>query len=480
MRRLPVSLIRETDETTDSYVERVADANHLSTLWLSQHLLDTGVATTERPSRPGPSFPSGWQIGAIEQVCPRCLHETGAWAQHWRDPMVCCCIRHGLYLVDRCPGCDRPVREGRHGRLRPTGYTTSCGNALGTGRSARCTTSLADLQSGDASPEVLDQQAYYAAHADAPTVLATSQHGDRYRESLRSLTVLLLHLTDIEASTPVRWSLRVPGRRMRAKVLLEAHRVITSPTVDAALGAFHPWFDQIPPSAEGATAWALDRSIPNPAITRLVLGAASTRQRLSHRLQHHNTWPLPSLPQVLPRHLAHLVSGVGLSGATGRGFAPLCLAKARLGPGGTWSSAGQLLGVDESSGTALARTASSHLTCSVDTWMALLEVVATRLRQDGVNYQERARVVRALSGRPDLVIDILRETRPGTRDTSARYALTWLAEEWACLAPQRAPGDRRERALYLQFRASLTRSHQLALANCATYRTGRTQPAHPR
>lgn len=475
MMTFPVRLTRAEGETSDSYLERVADANHLATSWLVHDARRDGQAFQEDPN-PSPGFPSGWQVGAIEQACPRCLHETGAWLQSWRDPLVTCCTRHGLLLVDHCPGCSRPLRDVRHSPLRPTGYTTMCGNALGPGLSSRCNTNLADLGTERAPADLLAQQAHYQAHAKDPTVLATPTEPDHYRESLRSVAVLLLHLSDLEATRPARWSLQRPGRQVRAETLLEAHKVVASPTLEGAVQAFQPWFERIPVTTEGDTAWALDHAVPSAAITRLVMAAASTRQRLSHRLQHCDDLVASCLPQVLPHRLAHLVGGVGLSESTGRAFAPLCLSKAQLGPGGSWSGAGQVLGLGESSGPTLARTASGHMTCSTDTWLAILRDVAARLHQDGIDYHARTRAVRALSECPDLVLDILRETRPGTRDSSARFVLTWLAEEWAAMAPRRVRGDGKERALYRQFRASLTSTHQAALANCITDRVAERQP----
>ncbi|MGI9157963.1 MAG: TniQ family protein [Marmoricola sp.] len=59
----------------------------------------------------------GWAPAHGSQICPRCLAETGAWQTAWRLLLVTACTRHQIFLVARCPGCQRPFRDQHHSHL---------------------------------------------------------------------------------------------------------------------------------------------------------------------------------------------------------------------------------------------------------------------------------------------------------------------------------------------------------------------------
>lgn len=47
------------------------------------------------------------------RVCPACLAEGRPHQAEWDLFAVVCCRRHGIWLIDRCPGCRQPLRQSR-------------------------------------------------------------------------------------------------------------------------------------------------------------------------------------------------------------------------------------------------------------------------------------------------------------------------------------------------------------------------------
>jgi hypothetical protein len=177
-------------EALDGYLERVADANYLTTARLidmvragsdttaylmlapTPDTLDriaqlTGASTRDLqlatlagysgtsldldgldPARQS-SFRSvsarGWIPGHGTQICPECLAQDGIWRTTWRLPTTTVCHTHDTYLLATCPGCQRPFRDQRHSPLRVVGPQTLCGNPLGQGPRKQCRVDLTAL-----------------------------------------------------------------------------------------------------------------------------------------------------------------------------------------------------------------------------------------------------------------------------------------------------------------------------------------------
>src|SRR5699024_1953405 len=106
------------------------------------------------------------------------------------------CTTHGTYLLTICPGCDKPFRAPRHGLLRPVGSTTICGNSR-RARGQHCRTDLSALTAPPADTQCLARQKRYdtAVAENAATVFGDLVPAIVYHQALRSLTVLLLHIT---------------------------------------------------------------------------------------------------------------------------------------------------------------------------------------------------------------------------------------------------------------------------------------------
>lgn len=492
---LPVTVDPVPGEAADSYLERVAAANNLAAVTLLsgnpslrsvgrvRHAAATNTAVAQVVPRR-----QGWDPGAITQACPACLAADGAWRQAWYDPMVTGCLVHGCYLITECPGCRRPLKDTTHRPLRPAGTGTRCDNALSVGRGPRCRTDLAQVPPTSVPEQVLEQQSR-AQQPDTKRVMVLGQPASvaLYRGEVRNLAVLLVHISTATPDPPARfelgeqergtrrWWLHPPRDPLsRGAVFAVADRILTTDSLEDAVAVFMPWFDAIPPSWDGRVSWAADHTHADPTLTRIMLAASTPRQRLSHRLPHETGLGLRAewIPQRLPAQLSSLVEGCGLSLASARGFASLCLAKAQTGTG-SWADAATLLELPAHVDIDLARTASAHLTVSTDVWIDCLREVTEQLRSERVDYRARERVVRDL-GRSSLndLLHAVQAVRPGTRASSRDLIWHWIWDHWVAGNPSTSPAGvhrtRPGRARYVQFRDSLQPQHRAAITHTVT------------
>ncbi len=238
---LPVSVQPRPEESVESWLEHLADANGLTTAQILTAIRRTGASTRYLTLAPSPetiarlaafarvdekdvyaatlaSFDGtaldltgldpadrysyrqvaarGWTPAHGTQVCPACLADTGAWKTAWRLLLVTACTDHGLVLVAECPSCGRPFRDQRHSHLRRVGAATVCGNPLGQGPVKQCQHDLTDLPREPASPAILATQARVNSALTGEHVMVLGQlvQPAAYLADLRHQTTLLLHL----------------------------------------------------------------------------------------------------------------------------------------------------------------------------------------------------------------------------------------------------------------------------------------------
>ena len=238
---LPISVPPRPDESVESWLEHLADANGLTTAQLLATIRRTGATTRYLTLAPSPetiarlaalarvdktvvyaatlaSFDGtaldltgldpadrysyrhvaarGWTPAHGTQICPACIADTGAWKTTWRLLLVTACTDHGLVLVTECPACGRPFRDQRHSHLRRVGAATVCGNPLGQGPVKQCLQDLTSLPREPASPTVLATQDRInaALTGQRVAVLGEPAKPAAYLADLRHLTTLLLRL----------------------------------------------------------------------------------------------------------------------------------------------------------------------------------------------------------------------------------------------------------------------------------------------
>jgi hypothetical protein len=238
---LPISVPPRPEESVESWLEHLADANGLTTAQLLATIRLTGATTRYLTLAPSPetvarlaalarvdrrdvfaatvaSFDGtaldltgfdpadrysyrqvaarGWTPAHGTQICPACIAETGVWKTAWRLLIVTACTEHGLVLVAECPECGRPFRDQRHSHLRRIGAATVCGNPLGQGPVKQCQHDLTSLPRQPASPAILTTQARInsALTGEHVSVLGEPAKAAGYLTDLRHLTTLLLHL----------------------------------------------------------------------------------------------------------------------------------------------------------------------------------------------------------------------------------------------------------------------------------------------
>lgn len=259
---LPIRPRPAPEEALDSYLERVATANGVTTSgFVRQLTAEAGaplrftniappppildVLASWTGTDPGllqdclltrypvtPSIDSqnrhgtrsvvahGWVLLNRSQACPWCLAETGVWKIAWRLAWVTACLDHERLLVTDCPGCQKPLRTTHHGALRPAGPGATCGNPRPQGQGKRCPFDLSRISPPAAPPPVLQQQrrverALRGADVDLD---GHSVDGTVYLQLVQALAAGVLGRPTAAQATLSRAADHVPWTRPRAVI----------------------------------------------------------------------------------------------------------------------------------------------------------------------------------------------------------------------------------------------------------------------
>lgn len=163
------------------------------------HDLD-GIDPDQLPPRRARSYRAavaqGWVPARTSQMCPSCLGESRAWMLIWRLPGATVCPIHRCYLVATCPGCGLPFRAQKHSPLRAVGAASVCGNPLGQGPREQCRVALTGLATMAAEAGCLRRQERFdiAITGEQMNSSLGAFAAKDYLTTSRALTVMLLHL----------------------------------------------------------------------------------------------------------------------------------------------------------------------------------------------------------------------------------------------------------------------------------------------
>ena len=176
------------------------------------------------------------------------------------------------------------------------------------------------------------------------------------------------------------------------------------------------------------------------------------------------------IPQVIPhaQYLEHLEGAFDSGEDTVRAFASLSLA--RLHPDvRSWKAAAEVLHMPGPMGVRLARACSATMLISPDEWEARIWRAGEEIDRRDYRATE-AKVAHRLTSR-SWFEEWRRSCRPGTRDSSHAYAITW---QWVHIAHAHldlSPAWRgqqltaKDRARYRRFAGSLDQEQRLGLAH---------------
>lgn len=137
----------------------------------------------------------GWFPQHGTQLCPLCLSHDGIWQLSWKLPVSTVCPDHGVYLVAECSRCSRRFRTRHHSPLRPRlDEHQPCGNPLGF--SAPCRHSILREKPTAASEGAIRTATRVTAaiQGEETSVLDGALAPPAYLAEVRNLTTLLLHL----------------------------------------------------------------------------------------------------------------------------------------------------------------------------------------------------------------------------------------------------------------------------------------------
>lgn len=245
----------DAGEALDGYLERLAEANGLSTASLHKLILKAlgadsaaltflmvspqdeairaiaslggivrGALRTATLTRYGDGLPlrldgldprrphtyrrivtQGWFPAHGSQACPACLAHDGIWRLEWRLPLVTICRIHEVDLLTDCGACRRRFRMRRHSPMRPqVGPDQPCGNPIGLQQ--HCDWPIVTARPRPAAPNVV------AAANRMALALAGQRVGMLGRDvdpriflaELRHVATLVLHLLSAagDSATP--------------------------------------------------------------------------------------------------------------------------------------------------------------------------------------------------------------------------------------------------------------------------------------
>ncbi|MFE8935810.1 MULTISPECIES: TniQ family protein [Micrococcus] len=155
----------------------------------------------------------GWVLLNRSQACPWCLAETGVWKITWRLAWVTACLDHDRLLATDCPGCQKPLRTTHHGALRPAGPGARCGNPRPQGQGKRCPFDLSRISPLSAPPPVLQQQRRVerALRGAEVEVAAIALEGTTYLRQLQALTSAAMGLSAPTTAVQPEYSEGVPA-----------------------------------------------------------------------------------------------------------------------------------------------------------------------------------------------------------------------------------------------------------------------------
>lgn len=138
----------------------------------------------------------GWFPLHGTQACPTCIAETGIWDLRWRLPYLTTCVEHRCYLVPTCNGCGHRFRHRNHTLLRRTRSIEKghCGNQAGA--RTLCAYRVSDNSIEVATPAALAATGSVVGAFDGASchVYGKSIATVEYLAALRALTVLLTHI----------------------------------------------------------------------------------------------------------------------------------------------------------------------------------------------------------------------------------------------------------------------------------------------
>jgi TniQ len=232
-------------EALDGYLERLAEANGLSTATLHKLMLkalgaDTtalaflmvrpqpaaigivaGFSSVDRAAlraatlmRYGDGLPlhlegldprrrhtyrglvaQGWFPPHGSQACPMCLARDGIWKLEWRLPIVTVCRIHEVDLLTECVACHRRFRVRRHSPMRPwVGLQQPCGNPTGLQR--HCDRPIVAQRARPAAPAAVAaaNAVALALAVQRVEMLGRSVDPRMFLAELRHFATMLLHL----------------------------------------------------------------------------------------------------------------------------------------------------------------------------------------------------------------------------------------------------------------------------------------------
>jgi hypothetical protein len=137
----------------------------------------------------------GWFPPHGSQACPMCLAHDGIWRLEWRLPLVTVCRIHEVDLVTECGACRRRFRIRRHSPMRPrVGPEQPCGNPIGSQRHCDWPILAARCQPSEPNAVTAANTVALALAGQRVDMLGRNVDPRIFLAELRHVATMLLHL----------------------------------------------------------------------------------------------------------------------------------------------------------------------------------------------------------------------------------------------------------------------------------------------
>ncbi|OSC31657.1 hypothetical protein B8W69_04300 [Mycobacterium vulneris] len=179
----------------------------------------------------------GWFPPHGSQACPICLARDGIWRLEWRLPLVAVCRIHDVELLTQCAACQRRFRIRRHSPMRPSvGPDQLCGNPIGLQR--HCAWPIVNQRTRRAAPAAVAAVNMVALALAGRRVDMLGREVDPriFLAELRHVATMLLHLlTTARDSASPEWSRLIHNESASRTAELRNPRWGISPPRSSAL-----------------------------------------------------------------------------------------------------------------------------------------------------------------------------------------------------------------------------------------------------
>ncbi|MGV1009548.1 MAG: TniQ family protein [Dermatophilaceae bacterium] len=247
------------------------------------------------------------------RFCPRCLAETGQWAETWQHPYHVACPTHGVLLELRCPWCHaEPFAKPTW--LAHDGHPTACHDFIDTPTGKRyrerCGTQLGETPTFEAHPDLMAAQEWLWS------VIASAAREEQVTVAGFEVPAATAYEAAAEVITENTLDPRVSDIRFAEEHGIQvAHFLLTQPSLGeaASVAAQIRGFNPQEGVAPIGPLFRVQQRPRNPVLTAIALQQHQGQLTVGAELKFRVGTPAPCYPQAWRVKSSPLTPGSGLA-----------------------------------------------------------------------------------------------------------------------------------------------------------------------